>query len=468
MSETLVTELLRYCKTRYGIDLNRFSGARDLLTAETCLLNCLVAVGRTAMQRWCEQLGDGYVGARATRGEVRYRFVGKRQKAMHGLFGLITYVRAYYAPLQGTGSGWVPLADQLGIGGGYTPGCQYFMARFCGEQSYEQGLAQFHEVLRPDGRELVSMNKAFEMVREVGDGLEEQRQKEIAERADEPVEVREEITGTMAASIDAGKVATRANEQVTEDGKKSYDRSYRDAKVPTVSAVKVDKEGAAHCTKTSCVTGIEHADQFFPRIEVEMSRRSGNVSALVLVVLGDGASWIWDRVADLAESGQKVWHILDFWHACDHLGKIGKELYGEGSQQFSVCYERWRSLLREGRVAAVIQELKELHASGRYSEKQCYDLQGEINYLTANKSRMDYPLYRQLGLPIGSGVVESACKNVVAKRMKQSGMTWSLDGAKEMLQLRASVMSRRFQDDFERLLPSSPPHETDETHLQAA
>ena len=97
---------------------------------------------------------------------------------MHGLFGLITYVRAYYAPLEGTGKGWVPLADQLGIGGGYTPGCQYFMARFCGEQSYEQGLAQFHEVFRPDGRELVSMNKAFEMVREVGDGLEEQRQKE--------------------------------------------------------------------------------------------------------------------------------------------------------------------------------------------------------------------------------------------------------------------------------------------------
>ena len=119
-------------------------------------------------------------------------------------------------------------------------------------------------------------------------------------------------------------------------------------------------------------------------------------------------------------------------------------------------------------MAAVIQELKEAHASGRYSEKQCYDLQGEINYLTANKPRMDYPRYRQLGLPIGSGVVESACKNVVAKRMKQSGMTWSLDGAKEMLQLRASVMSRRFQDDFERLLPSSPPHETDETHLQAA
>ena len=120
-------------------------------------------------------------------------------------------------------------------------------------------------------------------------------------------------------------------------------------------------------------------------------------------------------------------------------------------------FERWRSMLRKGCVVAVIKELKELHDSGRYTEQQCHDLQGEINYFTTNKQRMDYPLYRHLGLPIGSGTVESACKNVVAKRMKQSGMTWSLDGAKDMLQIRASVKSRRFWNDFERLLPSSPP-----------
>ena len=130
--------------------------------------------------------------------------------------------------------------------------------------------------------------------------------------------------------------------------------------------------------------------------------------------------------------------------------------------------ERWRSLLRQGSVDAVIEGLKELHGSGPYNQKQRYAIQGEINYFTANKQRMDYPLYRSCGLPIGSGVVEAACKNVVAKRMKQSGMTWSLDGAKDMLQLRASVMSRRFWDDFESLLPSSPPQETDQAHLEAA
>ena len=170
MSETLIAELLRYCKTRYGIDLNESSGPWALLMAELCMLKAVVEAGRAAMQRWCQRLGDGFVGSRVTHRGVRFRFVGRRAKAIHGLFGLITLARAYYAPVAGGGKGWVPLAERVGIGRGYTPGCQYFMAQFCAEQSYEQGIKQFHEVLRPEQKELVSMNKAFEMVREVGHG----------------------------------------------------------------------------------------------------------------------------------------------------------------------------------------------------------------------------------------------------------------------------------------------------------
>ena len=109
-----------------------------------------------------------------------------------------------------------------------------------------------------------------------------------------------------------------------------------------------------------------------------------------------------------------------------------------------------------------------MHASGRYSKQQCYDLQGEINYFTANQQRMDYPLYRSCGLPIGSGVVEGACKNVVAKRMKQSGTDLVAGRRQGPLQLRASVMSRRFWDDYESLLPSSPTPESNQTQLAVA
>ena len=213
-------------------------------------------------------------------------------------------------------------------------------------------------------------------------------------------------------------------------------------------------------TNTSCVTGIEHADAFFPRIEVEMQRRSAQVAALSLVIIGDGAGWIWDRVADLAERGQKVWHILDFWHACDHLAKIARSLHGDGTAAFKKCFKRWRGMLRSSRGAEVIEELTKLRDSGEHPALRD-DLQGEIDYFTANAQRMDYRRYRELGLPIGSGTVESACKNVVAARMKQSGMMWGMPGATGMLQLRASLKSRRFRSDHEALLPLSPPQETE-------
>ena len=115
MSETLIAELLRYCKTRYGIDLNESSGPRALLMAELCMLKAVVEAGRASMQRWCERLGDGFVGSRVTHRGVRLRFVGRREKAIHGLFGLITLARAYYAPVAGGGKGWVPLAERVGI-----------------------------------------------------------------------------------------------------------------------------------------------------------------------------------------------------------------------------------------------------------------------------------------------------------------------------------------------------------------
>ena len=60
---------------------------------------------------------------------------------------------------------------------------------------------------------------------------------------------------------------------------------------------------------------------------------------------------IWDRVSQLAEPGQKVWHILDFWHACDHLGPISKVLYGGAASSSRDPSLALRSLLRKGCVA---------------------------------------------------------------------------------------------------------------------
>lgn len=126
----------------------------------------------------------------------------------------------------------------------------------------------------------------------------------------------------------------------------------------------------------------------------------------------------------MAERGQQEWQILDFWHACEHLGRMARLLYGEGNECFRECFGRWRGMLRESRSAEVIGELIQLRDGGQYPKLRD-DLQGEINYCTANRQRMDYRRYRELG------------------------------------QLRASIKSRRFRSDHQRLLSESPPQENE-------
>ena len=114
--------------------------------------------------------------------------------------------------------------------------------------------------------------------------------------------------------------------------------------------------------------------------------------------------------------------------------------------------KQWRARL--GRAGpAVIDDLEQLRDAHR---EHGDELQGALNYFAANRKRMNYRQYRQDHLPIGSGTVASACKNVVAARLKGSGMTWTLEGAQHMLQLRASIMSARFADDHQHSLPGPP------------
>ena len=104
-----------------------------------------------------------------------------------------------------------------------------------------------------------------------------------------------------------------------------------------------------------------------------------------------------------------------------------------------------------GKATVVIEEFTQMLAGTRTDERRKV-LRLQIGYLRDNLQRMDYPRYRRMRLPIGSGTVESACKNVIGGRMKLGGMTWSPQGADGMLQIRASQKSRRFESDFRALL----------------
>ena len=172
------------------------------------------------------------------------------------------------------------------------------------------------------------------------------------------------------------------------------------------------------------VSAEEHADDFFKRIWVEMNRRSTDLTRQPIVFLGDGADWIWNRTGDL--SNEMSLFILDFYHATKHLADICK-------------------------VQKVIDRLRKIMQGAR-KQSTLESLLAEIKYFEDYKDKMHYDRYRKMKLPIGSGTVESACKNVIGGRLKSGGMTWSPSGADGMLQIRSSVESGRFYSDLKRTL----------------
>jgi len=448
MDTSLVSQLFEHFKSTYGLKIN---SAEQLFDSQRNLLEYLVRLGRGLENQMFEELGKGYEGATIEKGGKKYKFVGYRDNTLHGLFGEIRYRRAYYVGCQGQGESWIPLDERLGIAKRHTPGFHYFLSSFTGREAYQESLDRFHEIFRPDGRHLVSMRKALDLDYELGGRLEQQRQHEIQQvfQGRQALEVQRALQGTVAVSIDATKVREKLREYIDDCGKKRCEIGFRDAKIGVISQARWDAERSeAYCTDSSYVAGIEHADEFFRRVWVEMNRRIADPRKPRIVFLADGANWIWDRVADLTNESSVL--ILDFYHACEHLSALCKELYGEQTEPYWQHFNAWREDFLQGKVLEVIGELKQLRAGCRGAKRKI--LQDQISYFQDNKDRMHYERYRAMQLPIGSGTVESSCKNVIGGRMKQGGMTWSESGADGMLQIRTSLASHRFLQDFRQTL----------------
>ena len=448
MNTEFVTRLFEYFKSDFGVNI---SDAVDLFETQRNLLEYLIGLGRKLENKIFEELGKGYEGATIEQEGKSYRFVNYRGTTIHGLFGEIRYDRAYYIAIDRGGGSRIPLDEKLGIEKRHSPGLNYFLTTFTGRDAYQESLNRFHEIFRPDGKYLISMRKALDMDYELGSRIEDNRQEEIKKvfNFKQPIEKQRLAEGAVAVSIDATKVREKQGEYVDDCGKRRYEIGFRDAKIGVISESRWDSvRSEAYCANSTYVGGIEHADEFFHRVWVEMNRRIRDPEKELIVFLADGAKWIWDRVSDLS-NGRSIL-ILDFYHASEHLSDICKNLYGEQTEDYWRHFAEWRELFLAGEVHRVIAKLKQFRDTCK-GEKRDF-LQGEISYFEDNEERMHYDQYRAMHLPIGSGTVENSCKNVIGGRMKQGGMTWSESGAEGMLQIRTSLCSERFHEDFRQTL----------------
>jgi hypothetical protein len=153
-----------------------------------------------------------------------------------------------------------------------------------------------------------------------------------------------------------------------------------------------------------------------------------------VVVIGDGAHWIWKLAAE--HFGRHT-EIVDFYHACEHLWTVARALHEDEAAASAWAQARIHEL-RERGSEPVLTALSEARASGEEATKI---LQRERGYVRTNAARMAYPSFRAQGLPIGSGAIESSAKHLVQQRMKRPGARWSEAGAQGVLNVRCRLLS---------------------------
>jgi hypothetical protein len=200
----------------------------------------------------------------------------------------------------------------------------------------------------------------------------------------------------------------------------------------------------------SYVAAREPAAAFARRLGTEAARRGaldvtawhpwdGTPAQLrPVVVLGDGAKWIWEHIGPLF--GPERTEIVDYFHASEHVWTTAKALQGEASPATTAWAEAaLHRLWRHGPPAL----LTWFDATAARTAEAAAVLKRERSYFSTNAPRMEYPTLRTANFPLGSGAVESSAKHLVQQRMKRSGMRWSDLGARAILDLRCHLLSGR-------------------------
>jgi len=282
----------------------------------------------------------------------------------------------------------------------------------------------------------------------IGADIAQREQREIAKalQLNLPIVAGEPIP-VLYVQMDGTGVPVVKKETLGRQGKVEGQPPHtREAKLGCVfEQTTWDEQGFAirDADSTTYTGAIETAEEFGKRIYREALRR-GWSCAKKKVVIGDGAEWIWNVVA---EHFPNAIQIVDLYHARQHLWEVARQLYPhEEIKQKAWMKVHQKRLLDKGKIEKLVGALRSLNtANTQLAEK----FRTEADYFEKNAERMRYPKFRRQHLFVGSGVIEAGCRTVIGSRLKQSGMFWTVRGANAILTLRCSHLNGRFEDYWE-------------------
>jgi hypothetical protein len=328
-------------------------------------------------------------------------------------------------------------------------------------RSFLPGVRRMHALVGQEapfdhGREQMQLlaglqvtTKSVERIAEaIGGDIAQREQGEIqkALQLDLPVIAGEPIP-ILYVQMDGSGVPVVKKETLGRQGKADGQPAHtREVKLGCVfTQTTWDEKGFAlrDPDSTTYTGAIETAKEFGQRIYGEALTRGWN-RAKKKVVIGDGAEWIRNLVA---EHFPEAIQIVDLYHARQHLWAVARQLYPQDeAQQKAWMKVHQKRLLDKGKIEKLVGALRAIYTGNPAMDEK---IRTEADYFARNAERMRYPKFRRQHLFVGSGVIEAGCKTVIGSRLKQSGMFWTVRGANAILALRCSHLNARFEDYWE-------------------
>lgn len=371
-----------------------------------------------------------------------------RSKTLLTVLGQVELSRPYYL-CDDCRKGQYPADVELDIAGlESSPGVRRMEAVVGGEMPFAPGCEPM-KVLA--GLDVTA--KAIERAAEaIGAEIAQQDNQEIgrAKQLVLPVVCKQNIS-KMYVLMDGVQVPVVASETEGRTGRIEGQRARtRECKLGCVfTQTTVDAQGwpIRDADSTTYSGAIETAEEFGFRIYTEAWRR-GWEWAIVKVVIGDGAVWIWN-LADQHFPG--AIQIVDLYHARQHLWKVAALLHPHDAAAKKLWMIPMKELLDGGDIEPLVTHLREIATAQADAHPDlAKEVLKEAEYFATNASRMRYPEFRSKGLFVGSGVVEAGCKSVIGSRLKRSGMFWTVRGANAIIALRCCRINGRFGDYWEQ------------------
>jgi hypothetical protein len=421
------------------------AGGEGLESAELAIRTAMAKLGASLLEQLLAA-DTGYRGPRADCGAGHEaEFVSCRAKTIDTVLGPVTLRRACYHCGQ-CRHGVLPRDGELGVAGtSLSPGLRAMVARAAAAVPFAKAGMLLAE-LAGVGLTAKRIERSAEADGDAAAAAIGAEADAICSRQVIPLPPPAPLPDMLYIAIDGTGVPMVAAETEGRPGKgedgRARTREVKLACLFTQATLDEDGRPVRDPGSSSYLATFEPAARFARLVDAE-ARRRGAGHIRQLVVLGDGAVWIWNIADELFPAATQ---IVDLYHAREHI----HELATLATRLLRGSHPDWLAErlaeLDAGDIAAPLaagRNLKFIGSLARERDKQ-------LGYFQVNAHRMQYARFRELGMFVGSGTVEAGCKAVIGQRLKLSGMRWSVPGATGIATLRCQEASNRWETIWQR------------------